>query len=160
MRKLYPIFWLLFAAAILALDYATGALVFLAPLLFFPIALASWFNGKLWGLSLAITTPLVRLGFRMIWTSPTTPVEAISNAVVLIVTFSTFAVLIDLVIRQRSEIRVLKGFLPTCAWCKQIRDEAGQWYQMETYIAKHSDAKFSHGICPECAVKNFGESIE
>jgi len=47
-------------------------------------------------------------------------------------------------------INVLHGLLPVCAWCKRIRDDSGEWKQMEDYIAGHSEAQFSHGICPEC----------
>ncbi|KJR99191.1 MAG: hypothetical protein VR65_17430 [Desulfobulbaceae bacterium BRH_c16a] len=49
------------------------------------------------------------------------------------------------------QIKVLTGLLPTCAACKKIRDTEGQWVQMETYIQAHSDARFTHGICPGCA---------
>jgi len=158
MKKFYPIFWLLIAGAILAFDYATGSFLILAPFLFFPVALAAWFNGRLWGLALAIASPLVRWGFHFIWTSPASLGESTANTVIQIVTFSTFAVLIDLLVRQKAEIRVLEGFLPTCAWCRKIQDEEGQWSPIEVYITRHSEAKFSHGICPECAKKNFGKS--
>lgn len=47
-------------------------------------------------------------------------------------------------------IKVLQGILPTCAWCKKIRDEAGQWHEIEAYVQNRTDAEFSHGICPEC----------
>ncbi len=50
-------------------------------------------------------------------------------------------------------IKVLKGFLPICASCKNIRDDKGYWQQIESYIRDHSEAEFSHGICPECAEK-------
>ena len=52
-----------------------------------------------------------------------------------------------------SEVKTLRGFLPICSYCKQIRDDKGYWSQIESYIHKHSDAEFSHGICPECANK-------
>ncbi len=51
------------------------------------------------------------------------------------------------------EIRTLRGFLPICSNCKKIRDDKGYWTQIETYISSHSDAEFSHGLCPECADK-------
>ncbi len=50
-----------------------------------------------------------------------------------------------------SEIKTLRGFLPICASCKKIRDDSGYWTQIESYIRDHSDAEFSHSICPECA---------
>ena len=52
-----------------------------------------------------------------------------------------------------SEIKTLRGILPICANCKNIRDDKGYWNQIESYIQKHSEADFSHGICPECAKK-------
>jgi len=50
-------------------------------------------------------------------------------------------------------IKTLKGMLPICASCKKIRDDKGYWNQIEAYIHAHSEAEFSHGICPECAKK-------
>ena len=50
-----------------------------------------------------------------------------------------------------AKLKVLSGFLPICANCKKIRDENGDWNQLETYIREHSEAEFSHGICPECS---------
>lgn len=52
-----------------------------------------------------------------------------------------------------NEIKTLKGILPICAYCHNIKDEEGLWGQMEAYISAHTDAKFSHGICPDCNVK-------
>ncbi len=48
-------------------------------------------------------------------------------------------------------IKVLSGIIPICASCKKIRDDQGDWYPPEVYIREHSDAEFSHGICPDCA---------
>jgi DNA repair exonuclease SbcCD ATPase subunit len=52
-----------------------------------------------------------------------------------------------------SEVKTLSGLFPICASCKKIRDDNGYWNQIESYIRKHSDAEFSHSICPECAKK-------
>ena len=54
-------------------------------------------------------------------------------------------------------IKTLKGLLPICAHCKKIRDDKGYWNQIEAYIRNHSDAEFSHGICPECAEKLYSD---
>ena len=56
-----------------------------------------------------------------------------------------------------SEVKTLRGFLPICANCKKIRDDKGYWNQLEEYIGDHSDAEFSHGICPDCARKLYPE---
>ncbi len=50
-------------------------------------------------------------------------------------------------------IKTLHGLLPICAWCKRIRDDQGYWSQVETYIRAHTEADFTHGICPECLKK-------
>ncbi len=52
-----------------------------------------------------------------------------------------------------NEIKTLKGMLPICSSCKKIRDDKGYWNQIETYILDHSEAEFTHGICPDCARK-------
>ncbi len=53
-----------------------------------------------------------------------------------------------------STIKTLSGVIPICAWCgRKIRDEEGRWIQLEAYIAERSEAKFSHGMCPDCAQK-------
>lgn len=59
-----------------------------------------------------------------------------------------------------AEIKVLSGLLPICASCKKIRDDKGYWNQIESYIGKHSDAQFSHGICPDCAKKFYADLID
>jgi hypothetical protein len=56
-----------------------------------------------------------------------------------------------------AEVKQLSGLLPICAACKKIRDEKGQWKQIETYISEHSEAEFSHGLCPDCSKKAFSE---
>ncbi|MGA2401137.1 MAG: PAS domain S-box protein [Syntrophobacteraceae bacterium] len=52
-----------------------------------------------------------------------------------------------------AKVKTLKGLLPICAWCKKIRDDQGYWQQIEVYIRDHSEADFSHGMCPACAQK-------
>jgi CheY-like chemotaxis protein len=49
-----------------------------------------------------------------------------------------------------SRVKQLSGLLPICSYCKRIRSDSNYWEQVESYIAHHSDAKFSHGICPPC----------
>ena len=59
-----------------------------------------------------------------------------------------------------SEIRQLKGIIPICASCKMIRDDQGYWHQVEVYIHEHTDADFSHGLCPECAKKLYPDHFK
>ncbi len=55
------------------------------------------------------------------------------------------------------QIKRLSGLLPICATCKKIRDDKGYWNEIESYICEHSEADFTHGICPECAKKYYSE---
>jgi hypothetical protein len=56
-------------------------------------------------------------------------------------------------------VRTLKGLLPICASCKKIRDDQGYWNHLEMYIREHSEAEFSHGLCPECVKKLYPVDI-
>ena len=55
-----------------------------------------------------------------------------------------------------AEVKTLGGMLPICASCKKIRDDEGYWNQIESYIEEHSDAEFTHGLCPDCLEKMYG----
>ena len=59
-----------------------------------------------------------------------------------------------------AQVKLLRGLLPICASCKMIRDEKGDWHQIESYISDHSEATFTHGTCPECFKKQFPDSYE
>jgi hypothetical protein len=55
------------------------------------------------------------------------------------------------------QIKTLRGIVPICASCKKIRDDQGYWSQVEVYVRDHTEARFSHGICPECMKKLYPE---
>ena len=59
-----------------------------------------------------------------------------------------------------AQVKKLSGLLPICASCKKIRDDKGYWQQIEQYISEHSEALFTHGLCPECAKKLYPEYIK
>jgi sigma-B regulation protein RsbU (phosphoserine phosphatase) len=56
-----------------------------------------------------------------------------------------------------AQIKTLRGTVPICACCKKIRDDKGYWNQVEVYVRDHTEAQFSHGICPECSAKLYPE---
>ncbi len=66
-------------------------------------------------------------------------------------------VALDQLIKAKHEVKVLQGLLPICTNCKKIRDDNGDWKRLESYIQHHSEAKFSHSICPECAKQLYPE---
>lgn len=49
-----------------------------------------------------------------------------------------------------AQVQRLRGLIPICAWCKKVRNDQNYWQQVEDYVGEHSDARFSHGICPAC----------
>jgi len=65
--------------------------------------------------------------------------------------------LINKLQKALDEIKTLKGIVPICSNCKKIRDDKGFWNNLETYIQEHSEASFSHGMCPECSDKMYGD---
>jgi transcriptional regulator with GAF, ATPase, and Fis domain len=54
-----------------------------------------------------------------------------------------------------AEVKILRGMLPICSICKNVRDDKGYWEKIESYIQQHSEARFSHSICPDCAKKHY-----
>lgn len=68
----------------------------------------------------------------------------------------------DLLVHQKKEleaalarVKQLEGIIPICMYCKKIRDDENSWQQLESYISRHSEAMFSHGICPECLTEQY-----
>ena len=59
--------------------------------------------------------------------------------------------------KASEEVRQLSGLLPLCSHCKKIRDDQGYWNILESYIEKNSNASFSHGLCPDCSDKLYGD---
>ena len=89
----------------------------------------------------------------------------------IVVVFAYTAYLIERVSRERyvnheqlrqslEEVKTLSGLLPICASCKNVRDDMGYWSQIEYYISEHSEAVFTHGICPDCATELYPEFSE
>ncbi len=59
-----------------------------------------------------------------------------------------------------ANLKLLRGFLPICSSCKKIRNDAGAWQQLEVYVRDHSEAEFSHGLCPACMIRLYPEFVE
>jgi hypothetical protein len=158
-KKYLPLYWLIIAFLVLRADYITGPLVQFPILYLIPIGLASWYNGRVWGLIFAFGMPLIRFYFSNLWEAPWTIFEATINASIRIFVFTIFAYLVDRIVTQKrdleKEVHILRGILPICSFCKKIRDKDEKWIALEKYITEHSEAGFSHGLCPECAQKHY-----
>lgn len=135
-----------------------------------PIALATWFGGRRWGfltafLALAAWQGADRVSghayshpFYAFW-------AVLDHAITFFLFAGAFGWLVTTLRRFQEtstalsvalyQVKELKGLLPICAWCKNVRDDQGYWESIETYIASHTRASFSHGICPSCKDKYF-----
>lgn len=151
------VLWICLGAAILGIDYLAGPNIALSYLFLIPVVLAAHYNGGFWGVTLAVVLPLTRFCFHFTWEDSFTFWDATLNAVIRTVILVGAAILIDRVTRQTREIRVLRGFLPICSFCKKIRAPDQQWHTLETYITEHSEARFSHTFCPECGREHYGD---
>jgi len=153
--------------AVAVLDYVTGYEIGMFAFYFIPVALGAWQGGRRAGFILALTCTTVWFVVDLA-TVHTYSREwyRYENAAIRGVAFLVVAILLsrikDLVGKEREhaererehaakQIKELQGLLPICASCKKIRDDQGNWEQIESYIAARSPTQFSHGLCPQCA---------
>lgn len=158
-RRLSSVYWLFLSLLILLADYATGPFVQFPILFLIPVTLAAWYSGLKWALGLSLGLTLARVFILAGADIPWTLTVIIINEVILLTVLCLFAFLVDRT-AQRSEllreIRVLRGMLPICMFCKRIRREEGDWEALESYISRRSEAQFSHGLCPDCRKRHYG----
>ena len=130
-RPWLPAVWCAISCALLALDFATGPFVGFPIAFVIPVALAARYNGRDWGIIIALLLAMARFGFTFLWAEPWSLQVSIVNLAIRLVILVATAVLIDRVVRQRSEIKKLRGILPTCCVCKKIRTDNQRWIQRE-----------------------------
>jgi hypothetical protein len=152
------------ALLILLLDYFTGPALSFPIFYVLPVMLASWYVGLPLALPLAVLMPLVRIYFKILWANPVLEIYPILNTASRVFILVLLAMLTERVARQMRqlsrEVRQLTGLLPICAFCKKIHTKDNQWVQIERYVSDRSEAEFSHGYCPECTEKHFGEFLQ
>jgi len=163
--KLFPAYWSALGLVLLIGDYLSGPTIQFPILYLIPVALASWYNGKWWGLGFAVVMPIVRLYFYLaVWTLSLETLDSVLNTMIRMTVLSTFAFLIDRTAWQTRKlsqrVKVLEGILPVCSFCKKIRDQQGQWHSMERFITERSEAQFTHGFCPECGERHYGDFLK
>jgi len=156
--------WIPMALLVLGLDYAVAPYLRFPVLYLIPIAFASWYCGAWCGVFLAVAMPLVRLAFLAAMDRPWTFLEAAVNAGARIVVFVLFALLFARLAWQNAqlaaEVHMLRGLLPMCSFCKKIRTPDDQWLPVDRYIDSHTEARVSHGVCPECAREHYGDLLD
>jgi len=151
---------LLVALMVLVIDYITGKNIEFPIGYVFPVGMAAWENKKNTAYTLSVLLPLARVGFLFSWNEMQLLSVAVFNTPITIMALGFYAYLLDKIAMQKKELEIevtaLKGILPICASCKKIRNEKGEYEQIEKFVAEHSKASFSHGICPECSDKLYG----
>jgi len=160
LRGWLPVLWAGLAMVILAGDYLAGPFVSLTVLFVVPVALAARYSGAGWGITWGVVLPMMHFGLTLLWPPERPVADSLINAVIRAGVLVVFAVLIDRTTQQAREIRVLRGLIPVCAFCKKIRTEDQQWQPIEFYITERSEATFTSTFCPECARKHYGEYYE
>jgi glucose-6-phosphate-specific signal transduction histidine kinase len=149
-------------------DYATGVKIRFGPIYAVPVMLFAWYFGRWWGIVAAIISAGLRHGIQIIVLSAHTFVfYEYWDLFLGLLAYGTFAwatcwvreilereaALNDELQQALHRVRTLEGLLSICAWCKKVRNEEGSWVEVENYVAEHSNATWTHGICPECQKK-------
>ena len=157
------------------IDYVTGYELGFFVFYFVPIAIAAWKVGSTSSYLISILSSIVWFLSDIFSSHPYSSVFfAIWNTAIrllsfLIIAYTTSKIRFLLTEERKlsndlrdalEQIKTLSGLIPICASCKKIRDDKGYWNQLETYIQEHTEAEFSHGICPECMKKLYGDVIE
>ena len=142
---------------VLAIDFFTGKHIEFPIVYALPVGMAAWGLKKSSAILLSALLPLARMAFHIPWHETQSLNIVLINYPIIMAALLLYAFLIARVSRQthelEKEVNQLEGILPICASCKRIRNESGVYEQLERYITSHSQASFSHGLCPECAKK-------
>lgn len=149
------------AALDLFADQLTGRELGFFVFYFLPITLAAW-NSRRQGLFVGIVCAATWFAVEYV---ARYPIAHVWNTAVRLVAFGAIAIAVtrikELLDQERHlnealsesmrKVRVLRGLVPICGACKSIRNDEGYWERLEKYIESHSEAEFSHSLCPKCA---------
>lgn len=145
---------------ILVLDAVTGPFLMFPILFVLPVTFSAWYCSRRMGLGLAILLPCGRALIAGFLEQPNPLAFVVVNAVIRIAVLGFIAHLVSRTAAQtravKRKLRVLEGLLPICMCCKRIRDDRQRWQPLEVYITEHSEAAFTHGLCPDCARDRYG----
>jgi hypothetical protein len=145
---------------ILALDLSTPPSLMFPILFVLPVALSALFCSARLAYVLAVLLPFGRFCIATFMDATGSIAANTANALIRVAVLSFLAFLVTHTVHLSREIKVLRGRLPICMWCKRIRNEDGSWQKFETYIAEHSEADFSHGLCAECKQEHYGDLFD
>ncbi len=153
--RLNPCWWIGIAGALVVIDYF-GGLYSIGPALYvIPVALAAWYSGLGTALIVAIGSPLAHTATLLARGAIGEPMPqfvsmTLVRGVVIVVMALWFARLAEHEQELERRVKTLEGLLSICSFCKNIRNEHGEWERLEKVISERSEARFSHGFCPAC----------
>jgi len=158
-----PWFMVLLCLVFVTLDWELLP-VWVFPFIFvFPVMLVAWNRRLLFAVLCAGVLSLTRMGHEFIFAPHPVLWSGLADALIRFFVLVLLAALTSQLGRQsrqlRQRVHTLEGMLPICSFCKCIRDDQGNWVQMEQYISGHSEAQFSHGLCPACVRQHYGDFL-
>ena len=156
-------FMLLLCAVLVVLDWALVPVMVFPFVFIFPIMLVAWNRGLWLSLAVAGAMSLTRIVHQFVIAQKPVVVDEFADALLCFFVLVLLATLTTLLGRQsrqlRHRVRLLEGMLPICSFCKSIRNETGDWVQLEKYIASHTEATFTHGLCQNCAKEHYRDFL-
>jgi hypothetical protein len=152
------------AILVFFIDFITGKSIHFPILYVLPAGMAAWKGHIRVAYLIAIMLPLLRIGFHFPWQDEESLNEVLSNTCIRIFALVFYMYLVNRVAWQEraleKKVKILEGILPICSVCKRIRNDEGEYEQIEKYITERSEASFSHGLCKECTKKLYGEYLD
>lgn len=154
------------------IDWKTGFELNFFVFYFLPVWLGGWYLGLEAAIVFAVLSGMTWFGADVLSGHPyVSHVFAVWNTMIRLISFLAIGWTVsrmrlardrerrsnDSLRKALSEVKVLETFIPICAQCKKIRNQDGAWQPLEVYLGEHSNSRFSHGYCPDCARKAMAE---
>lgn len=155
--------WIVFLSVALCavVDVTSGVFVRVDMLHVLAVSAAAWWIGVRFAVAVGALLTLIRplLCLTGVWAATYPMADVAINAALGAITMLLAVIAVVQVhgrLAARAEVMQLRGLLPICSFCKRIRTDENAWQRIEQYICEHSDAHFTHGVCPACAKHHYG----
>ncbi len=157
-------FMLLLCLVFVAFDWELIPFSIFPVVFIFPVMLVAW-NRSLWLATIcAVVLSSTRILHQLAFSRNDLSVGEIADTLICLFVLILVAAMTTLLARQsrqlRQRVRALEGMLPMCGFCKSIRNDRDEWIRLEEYLVDHTEATLSHGLCPECARKQYGNFLK
>jgi hypothetical protein len=152
---LSPLWWVGIGAGLVWATYLAGPDARFPVLYVLPVSVAAWYSGRRTAVTMSVVVTAANLVFLVaMWPASngfaSDVAEHCFRGSVITLMGLWFARLAEHERQLHRYVLKLEGLLPICSFCKSIRNEAGAWERLETFVSTRSDAQFSHGLCPSC----------